>query len=195
VWTKLGDEFPDECEAAGLSDAAVRTHVEGLIWSNRVGLEGQIPKKHLRRFAFTEYGDVAVAELIDAGFWADSGAVYLIRHHLGEQIEPAVVEVRKTADRLRKRRERYVKALAALGVDVPKQAKGELTEDYVSALRVLLDTYRSSRRMSADMSADSPRTCPQDVARDPGLVGSGQASELQEQQLRKEQLRIVGGRA
>ena len=51
MWTKLGDEFSDE--AWNLSDAAFRTHVEALMWSNRLGLDGMIPKRHFRKFTFS----------------------------------------------------------------------------------------------------------------------------------------------
>jgi len=29
TWTKLSDDFPEDCARVGLSDAAVRTHLEG----------------------------------------------------------------------------------------------------------------------------------------------------------------------
>jgi len=33
TWTKLSDDFPEDCARVGLSDAAVRTHLEGLVWA------------------------------------------------------------------------------------------------------------------------------------------------------------------
>ncbi len=44
TWTKLGDEFGDECWT--LSDAAYRLHVDGLVWSNRKGTDGQLTMMH-----------------------------------------------------------------------------------------------------------------------------------------------------
>lgn len=40
TWTKLGDEFADECWT--LTDAAFRLHTEGLLWSNRMLTDGQL---------------------------------------------------------------------------------------------------------------------------------------------------------
>ena len=49
TWTKLGDEFADECWT--LSDAAFRLHTEGLLWSNRMLTDGQLAKDDMRRWA------------------------------------------------------------------------------------------------------------------------------------------------
>lgn len=76
TWTKLSDDFADDCW--DLSSDAFRTHVEGLTWSNRKLLDLRIPKVDFRRFA--KRPD-AVTELLDAGWWADDGDAYIIRHH------------------------------------------------------------------------------------------------------------------
>lgn len=75
TWTKLSDDFADDCWT--LSDAALRLHVEGLCWSNRKLLDLRIPKDDLRRFKRPE----AVQELINVGWWSDDGDAYFIRHH------------------------------------------------------------------------------------------------------------------
>ncbi|MGC7224587.1 hypothetical protein RBA13_22790, partial [Mycobacteroides abscessus subsp. massiliense] len=41
TWTKLSDDYGDDCWR--LSDAAFRTHTEGLCWSNRKLLDLVIP--------------------------------------------------------------------------------------------------------------------------------------------------------
>lgn len=71
TWTKLGDEFGDS--AWELSDAAFRTHVDALLWSNRLLLDLVIPKRQLRRFAFSEQAAEATAELVRTGWWKDTG--------------------------------------------------------------------------------------------------------------------------
>jgi hypothetical protein len=76
TWTKLSDDFPDDCYR--LSDAAFRLHVEGLCWSNRKLLDLCLNKSELRRWAARPE---AVAELLDAGWWSDEGDHYVIRHH------------------------------------------------------------------------------------------------------------------
>lgn len=71
TWTKLGDEFAPE--AAVLSDSAFRTHVEALCWSNMRLLDLVIAKRDLKRFAETPEPDIAVNELVAAGWWEDRG--------------------------------------------------------------------------------------------------------------------------
>ena len=71
TWTKLGEEFSDA--ARDLSDAAFRTHIEALMWSNRRGLDLQVPKRDLKRFAETDDPDTAVKALVAAGWWQDCG--------------------------------------------------------------------------------------------------------------------------
>ena len=76
TWTKLGAEFPDE--ASGLSDAAFRTHVEALCWSNRRLLDQVVPKSKLREFAETIDPDVAIKELVESGWWQGPGDAWFI---------------------------------------------------------------------------------------------------------------------
>ena len=80
TWTKLGDEFADECWT--LSDAAFRLHVEGLGWSNRKLTDGQLAKDDMHRWA--RHPDAA-EELVSIGWWQDHGEHYVIIHHLGYQ--------------------------------------------------------------------------------------------------------------
>jgi hypothetical protein len=76
TWTKLSDDFTDDCWT--LSDAAYRVHSDGLVWSNRKLLDCVIPKEDVYRFAKRPE---AVQELLDAGYWSDLGTAYVIRHH------------------------------------------------------------------------------------------------------------------
>jgi hypothetical protein len=76
TWTKLGDEFAGESSA--LPDAAFRTHVEALLWSNHRLLDLLIPKRDVSRFAETDDPDTAVKTLVTAGWWEDRGDAYWI---------------------------------------------------------------------------------------------------------------------
>ncbi|UKA57517.1 hypothetical protein [Arthrobacter sp. FW306-2-2C-D06B] len=76
TWAKLSDDYSDDTWT--LSDAAFRLHTEGLVWSNRKLLDCVLEKDDLRRFA---KNPDAVGELLDAGFWQESGTCYIIRHH------------------------------------------------------------------------------------------------------------------
>lgn len=76
TWTKLSDDFADDCWS--LSDAAFRTHVEGLLYSNRRLFDLRLPTDEVRRFA---KNPEAVAELVREGYWAEDGENFVIRHH------------------------------------------------------------------------------------------------------------------
>jgi hypothetical protein len=80
TWTKLGDEFGDECWT--LSDKAFRLHTEGLCWSNRMLTDGQLAKDEMRRWA---HDPPAAEELVSIGWWEDRGEHYQIIHHIGYQ--------------------------------------------------------------------------------------------------------------
>ena len=105
TWTKLGDEHADA--AADLSDAAWRTHVEALEWSNRRLFDLLIPKRDLRRFAFSLDAEKATDELVDAGWWQDCGESWWIGCRFPEwQQDRKQVEARRTADSERQLRRR-----------------------------------------------------------------------------------------
>jgi hypothetical protein len=80
TWTKTGDEFADECWT--LSDAAYRLHHEGLTWSNRKLLDGQLPKDDMHRWV---HHPEAAEELVSVGWWEDRGQHYQIIHQIGYQ--------------------------------------------------------------------------------------------------------------
>lgn len=105
TWTKLGEEFGDA--ARKLSDAAFRTHVEALMWSNRRLLDLLIDPDDIRRFAETKHPEEAIAELVDAGWRRDEGEGWFIGCKFDDwQLEKTVVEVRREQSALRQRRHR-----------------------------------------------------------------------------------------
>jgi hypothetical protein len=75
TWTKVGDEFADECWE--LSNVAFRLHTEGLIWSNRKHLDGRLTKDEMPRWA--KRPDAA-GELVAIGFWEDRDDHFQIIH-------------------------------------------------------------------------------------------------------------------
>jgi hypothetical protein len=79
-WTKLGDEFADECWT--LSDPAFRLHVEGHVWSNLKSCDGKLAKDDMVRWAKRLE---AAEELVAKGWWEDHGDHYVIIHHIGYQ--------------------------------------------------------------------------------------------------------------
>jgi len=86
TWTKLSDDFTDDCWT--LTDSAYRLHTDGLVWSNRKLLDLMIPKDEVRRFA--KNAD-AIPELIDGGWWTDHGTYFRIEHHARYQREREAV--------------------------------------------------------------------------------------------------------
>jgi hypothetical protein len=82
TYAKFGSEFPDYLAAAGLSDAAFRTHAEAIMWVYHVeAWDLRIPKYMLRRIAASIDWETAVKDLTTAGYWADDGDAWVIRHH------------------------------------------------------------------------------------------------------------------
>jgi hypothetical protein len=159
MWTKLGDEFSDE--ARELSDAAFRTHVEALCWSNRRLLDLAIEKRDLKRFAETGTPDAAVEELIDAGWWQDCGDAWYVGTRFSEwQRDRSQVEHRREQQALaQKRRRRHLVGDHSLCLSCPKP--DESTDD--------------SSNESGGEYVD-----------DPGRVGSGRVGDLTTQ--RREEL-------
>jgi len=145
-WTKLSDDFGDECAAAGLSDSAFRTHVEGLLWAMRRENGGRITQRDLLRFAEAAAPELAVAELVAVDFWsAVSEGCWEIQHHMAHQPDPQVIAARRKRDSQRQTKRR-------------RKLAGLTSDDDVS------------RR---DSDRDSSRDTPSDNTRDPGRVGSG----------------------
>lgn len=79
TWVKTGDEFCDD--AADLTDAAVRTHMDALHWSARRLLDLHIPKRDQRRFAFSPDADAGIEELVGRGWWVDEGTTWFVAYH------------------------------------------------------------------------------------------------------------------
>jgi hypothetical protein len=110
VWAKLDDTYGDDC--APLSDAAFRTHTEGLGWTMRRVTEGRITQRDLRRFAETKDPDTAVAELVETGWWEahQDGDGWTILHDMGCQRTKDQIEADRVANAERQRRWREARA-------------------------------------------------------------------------------------
>jgi hypothetical protein len=110
TWLKVSDDFGIDCAEAGLSDAAFRTHVEGLLWSMRRLTGGCLTPTALRHGVETTDPDAAVAELVEAGFWERHGAGYRIVHGMDVQRTPEQVRADRdaTAERQRRWYQRHV---------------------------------------------------------------------------------------
>jgi hypothetical protein len=144
TWTKLSDDFGDDCARVELSDAAFRTHVEGLLWTMRRGTGGRLARRDVDRLAETDAPISAVKELVDVGFWRETENGFDVVHAIGDQVEPHVVEHRRRLAAERKKRQRLHEANDH-SICLPKHCR------------------------KAPVTRDVTR----DGTRDPGLVGSG----------------------
>jgi hypothetical protein len=81
TWAKFGTEFRGQVLMAGLSDAAARTHFDALLWLYEIESPGtRIPKRLIRTFAGSADCELAIRELVAAGFWDDDGDDYVVVH-------------------------------------------------------------------------------------------------------------------
>lgn len=110
TWTKIAENFPEDCARAQLSDAAVRTHLEGLVWAMRRENDGRLLRRDLARLADTSDPTAAAAELVAAGFWAQLPDGWQIEHQMEHQPESEVIAARRdlNAERQRKHRRKGV---------------------------------------------------------------------------------------
>lgn len=134
TFTRLGDEFP--AITRDLSDAAFRTHVEALIWSNSRDLDLIVPRSDVPRFAETRCNlDQIIAELIECEFWIerdgmlDIGAAQQGRtrswQYTAEQRSQQRVKSRDRQARLRERRESQLETTPSLTASLPNPTQPE----------------------------------------------------------------------
>lgn len=84
TWTKTGTEFPGDCAAVELSDAAYRTHHEVIQWLyDRGECRCRISKVRAMKIAESPMAEPAMRELVSVGFWKDHGSEYEVVHQGG----------------------------------------------------------------------------------------------------------------
>lgn len=112
TWLKTSDDFPDDLARIKLSDAAYRTHHEGLSWTMRRETGGAIDGLDLKRFAETMTRDPeeAVAELVSHGLWKVTRDGWQIIHAMDDQPEPELLAKRRVLVKERVRKHRLSKA-------------------------------------------------------------------------------------
>ena len=83
TFANYGAEFSIECDAAGLSDAAYRTHREAIDWLYQAEQAScRIPKRTARRLPGSSRAR-ALAELVNVAFWKEHEDCYEVIHHAG----------------------------------------------------------------------------------------------------------------
>lgn len=119
TYTKTGTEFPDEAANAGLSDAAYRTHHEGVNWIYRLeSMDLGIRRNMLRRFAGTARPEEAAAELVRAGYWHTTDEGWAIVHHADVIRQSLAAQLKHRAEeKERQQRKRGKRQPALVGAE------------------------------------------------------------------------------
>lgn len=104
TWTKISEDFPEDCARVGLSDAAVRTHLEALVWAMRRENDGRLLTRDLSRLADTSDPTAAADELVAVGFWTQLPDGWQIEHQMEHQPESEVIAAKRAANAERQRR-------------------------------------------------------------------------------------------
>jgi hypothetical protein len=151
TWTKLGDEFLPA--TLDLSDAALRLHVEALVYSNWRLLDLMIPKKAVTRFSGVDTLDATIDELVAEGWWQDSGDFWWIGCRFAEwQRDRVQVEHRR-------------RQLA----EAQRRRRRHLIGDHSLCLSCAAKTEPSTD----DAPDDAPDDAAVDYGHDPGRDGTG----------------------
>jgi hypothetical protein len=129
TWAKYGAEYNDELANAGVSDAAYRTHSEGIAWLYLIEASRlRIPKNLVRRFAGSPDYELAIKELVDIGYWRDRNDAWEIIHHAG--VIRQSIEAQK---QLRERNKRAQKAHRTRTAK-PPPVSGDVSADISDAV-------------------------------------------------------------
>lgn len=88
TWLKLSDDFSEDCERAGLSDAAYRLHVEALNWTMHRITDGRISRQDLRKLASSVDPELIASELVARDFWHGLNGEWQIHHQMEHQLTP-----------------------------------------------------------------------------------------------------------
>jgi hypothetical protein len=133
TWTKLSDTFTDDPVLLRLPRSVRLVHVEALVWCNRQGTDGAIPRHALRRLTDEPDDQAAAAALVEAGVWAVADDGWQIVDFTGTQITAARVrEIRDaTATRTRMYRDHQQGRRHEEGCGYCKR-RGDASRDAVS---------------------------------------------------------------
>lgn len=154
TWLKLGEEFTRETRT--LSDAAFRTHVEGLAWVLDRETGGALAERDVGRFAETEDPMAAVDELVDAGYWRRTGSGYVIEHHMDEQPSPQYLQDKRRNNAQRQARYREREALKAQGL-APQQIEEVLASRGYPVTGKGTSRYSAPDEVTRDITRDATR--------------------------------------
>jgi hypothetical protein len=104
TWTKLSDTDLDAPRFVTLPRGVRLMHVEALVWCNRFGTDGAIPRHALRRLTDEDDVDLAAKLLVDVEAWAVTDEGWQIVDFLRNQRSAEDVERTAALNRARQRR-------------------------------------------------------------------------------------------
>ncbi len=117
---RSSEDFPEDCARFSLSDNAVRTHLEALVWAMRRENDGRLFARDLSRLADSSDPVAAADELVAVGFWTQLPDGWQIEHQMEHQPESDVIAARRSLNAERQRKKRRT----AAGLTPPDPDKG-----------------------------------------------------------------------
>lgn len=104
-YATFDDKFADHPKVAGLSDAAFRLHVSGILYCARHLTDGLMPADEVPRLV-RKFRPASLKELLDRGVWRDVlGGAYAIHDYLDWNLSrEAVLKRRDDARNAARRR-------------------------------------------------------------------------------------------
>lgn len=151
TWRKTGAEFDAECDSVEMSDAAYRTHQEGIGYIYETSnMACSFPRRKVTKFANSQDVENAVRELLSLGFWRELGDRYEVVHH-ADVIRQSLAAQAKKLTRDKKAQQAYRDRQA--GKSQPENSTAETPT--VSA-DVSADTDRQTDKQ---LGAGVPSTC------------------------------------
>lgn len=158
TWTRIGDDFNDRLDLLELSRSARLLWVEGLVYCNRIGTDGRIPRSQVVRFTDAD-PDLEIAELEQAGLWEpitgdDAWQVDWRDQETAEQVKDRQAYRQKVQKAYRDRKDRhrrgdhstcdprYCKAIKPVDIEDPPAVTGNETSNGTNNETGLVTTSR-----------------------------------------------------
>lgn len=110
TWTKISDDLPDDPRMLQLPRGVRLLHLEAMVWCNRYGTDGAIPRYGVRRITDEPEPEDAAKHLVSVGLWDDTDDGWEIVGFLDDQPSAADAERTRELAKQRQRRQRQHRA-------------------------------------------------------------------------------------